>query len=213
MDVALITMEEEEAREKLDEYRAGLALRDDAEYERLVKAYAALAHGTPLLVLSQVIARAPRDDRGRPRLAIGRADRRQVHYRRERNRPFETFDTFNSWRRPPSPAWGTELAVPVVPEVTPEFPPPIDRQRPWLDAVREGYALVPMVPPDVRGRRALNKHFVLWEVERWANQRIGAAPDRDPYLLQLIGDDLYAVVGEWDLTDVERAIMSDRARG
>lgn len=212
MNVATLAMPVEEAREKLEEYKNGLTLRNDEEYERLVRAYGALAKGTPLVVLSQVIAKAPRDEKLRPRLAIGRADRRQVHYRRTRNAAaFETFSTRNGWRER---SLDTLLSIPVVEAFTPAYPPsrfsPPDQ---WQDSTIEGYAIVPLVPPAVRGRRALNTHFILWEVERWADQRIGSTPDRDPYLLQRIGDDLYAVVGEWDLTDVERAILADRSRG
>jgi hypothetical protein len=207
VNVATITMDREEARAKLDEYRAGLALRDDAEYERLVEAYSALAKGSKLLVLSNVIANAPRDDRGRPRLAIARADKRQVKYRRDRNRPFETFSTRENWRQR---ALDLDLNVPVVAGLTPDFPRPANPEMPWQDSVREGFALVPLVPPGIRGRRALNTHFILWEVEAWAGQAIRAQPDLDPYLLKRVGDDLFAVVGEWDLTEVERAILADR---
>jgi hypothetical protein len=35
-------------------------------------------------------------------------------------------------------------------------------------------------------------------------------PDRDPYLLRHVGGALYAVLAAWDLTDLERAIMSAR---
>jgi hypothetical protein len=208
MNVATITMDEEEARAKLDEYRSGLALRDDDEYERLVKAYTALAKGSPLLVLSQVIAKAPRDERLRPRLAIARADRFQVHYLRERNGRQETFSTRRTWRER---SLDTLVRAPEVAGFTPAYPQsqygPTEQ---WRDSTIEGYALVPIVPPAVRGRRALHTHFVLFEVERWADQPIRAQADRDPYLLAKIGEDLYAVVGEWDLTDIERAIMSDR---
>ncbi len=212
MNVATLSMPVEEARAKLDEYKNGLTLRNDEEYERLVRAYGALAKGTALVVLSQVIAKAPRDEKVRPRLAIARADRRQVRYRRDRNAAaFETFSTRNSWRER---TLGTLLSIPTVDAVTPAYPrsrfAPPDQ---WRDSTLEGYAIVPLVPPAVRGRRALNTHFVLWEVETWADAPLRTQPDRDPYLLQRIGDDLYAVVGEWDLTDVERAILADRRHG
>lgn len=79
------------------------------------------------------------------------------------------------------------------------------------EEMTNGYALVPIVPPTVRkGHADLSRYFTLWEVEQWADQRIRAAADRDPYLLQRLGGDLYAVVGEWDLTELERAVMGSR---
>jgi len=34
----------------------------------------------------------------------------------------------------------------------------------------------------------------------------------DPYLLRRFGGDAWLVVAAWDLTDVERAVMSQRVR-
>jgi hypothetical protein len=87
-------------------------------------------------------------------------------------------------------------------EVTVDMEPPMEPKR--------GTAMVPMVPPDVikDGRGCdLAKHFVLWEVESWA-----AAPPVDPMLLKPIGGDLYAVVAQWDLTELERAILRGTRR-
>lgn len=74
-------------------------------------------------------------------------------------------------------------------------------------------SLVPMVPADVRPSGNLKYYFVLWEVEQWSDTSLTAVPDRDPYLLQHLAGDLYIVVAEWDLTELERAIMTGRRGG
>jgi hypothetical protein len=70
---------------------------------------------------------------------------------------------------------------------------------------KSGMAMVPMVPPDVLPPRGadLSKHFILWEVESW-----DVSPPVDPILLRPIGGDLYAVVAQWDLTEIERTIIA-----
>lgn len=74
---------------------------------------------------------------------------------------------------------------------------------------REAFALIPMIPADVLPERYdPQTHFILWEVEQWSEERIGARPDRDPFLLRHLGGELYAIVAEWDLTDLERAIIA-----
>src|SRR5688572_18022547 len=78
MDVATITMDPEQAREKLRHYRAGVHRKADAEWERAADAYEQLAQGTAIVVLSEAIQHASFDAKGRPMLAIARADRRQV---------------------------------------------------------------------------------------------------------------------------------------
>jgi hypothetical protein len=204
MDVATIQMDPTLAREKLRQYRAGVHRKADAEWERAAVAYEALGNGTPLVVLSDAISQAPRDAKGRPRMAIARADRKQVRISFYNSRNFARYVTsaglsiYNNRDRFP------ELDLSVA------FNPGLDERAAPNSYNADGYALVPMVPPMVLGRRALKDHFILWEVEAWADSRIGARPDIDPYLLKRVADDLYAVVGEWDLTDVERAIMRDR---
>ena len=196
MNVATIQMDPGQAREKLKEYRGRKHRAADAEYQRVELAYEQLAKGTPLIILSDAIAAAPRDEKGRPRLAIARADRRQVHYSRSWDRVHQ-FDA--SSQRGGRPSAELTIRVPVATE--------------GQSGYVSGWALIPMVPPAVIGNRALDTHFILWEVEAWADSRTGAKPDLDPYLLRRVDEDLFAVVAEWDLTDVERAVMRGRRDG
>jgi hypothetical protein len=46
---------------------------------------------------------------------------------------------------------------------------------------------------------------VLWEVEEW--KRI---PPVDPALIRHVRGDLWAVLATWDLTDLERYVLSQR---
>lgn len=196
MNVPTLTMPVEAARERLKAYRAGIHRRADEEWERAAVAYERLAQGTPLIQLSQAIQNAPCDVRGRPLLAIARADRKQVQvYLFDRGTVVDYDTQRNVGRRYPGLSHRVTMTRPAM--------------ETWGV---NGFALVPMVPPDVLGTRQLKTHYVLWDVVAWADQRIGARPDRDPYLLERVADDLFAVVGEWDLTDVERAVMGDRAR-
>lgn len=200
MDVSTIQMDPAEAERRLKEYRRHKHHAADDEFQRAAVAYEQLAKGTPLLILSEAINAAPRDHKGRPRLAIARADRKQVMLEWDGQRG-AVFNTSDNASRRQLQHW-PELALRV--QLETGVP---DGSSLWSC---RGYALVPMVPPAVLGNRALKAHFILWEVEAWAEQRIGAKPDIDPYLLRRVAEDLYAVVGEWDLTDVERAIMRSR---
>lgn len=192
MNVQTIQVPKAEAEAKLREYRRRVS---DSEYARIYHAYEVAASGKPLLILSQAFEQCPRDPLNRPALAIGRADQRQVRVSvRVAGDAFTTNFSWDGRRRHRD----CDIFVPRVLASTAKL--------------GEGYSLVPITPPDVARGHDLSRRFVLWEVERWADQRIGATPDRDPYLLERIGDDLYAVVGEWDLTPLEQAIMRDRAR-
>jgi hypothetical protein len=75
-----------------------------------------------------------------------------------------------------------------------------------LGATRDRVADVPLIPVHLRPRKAIDKYHVLWEAD-W-NQY-----PTDPYLLRRFGEDAWLVVAAWDLTDVERAVMSTRLHG
>lgn len=68
-------------------------------------------------------------------------------------------------------------------------------------------AIVPNVPPRLRPKRGLQLYTLLWEAE-WA---VDPVPPGDPALLRKLGGDLYIVLGTWDLTKLERAVLSGRA--
>lgn len=208
MNTPLITMEPEEAERRMKAYSArigktkGKALSVDvrAEYESIRLGYKALAKGTPLLDLDDAIAHGGFDAKGRPRLAIGPAHRKVIEFAWDQGQARFRPTTWNSWRtlekeqrfasvRPPKSS--------------------ARERRPNGHVIRwEGYARVPVVPADVRPKFGCEKDwFILWEVEKWADERRHVEPDRDPYLLKHLGGSLYAVIAEWDLTDLERSVM------
>lgn len=73
-------------------------------------------------------------------------------------------------------------------------------------STRYRIADVPLIPIHLRPRKAIEKYHVLWEAD-W-NQY-----PTDPYLLRRFGADAWLVVAAWDLTDVERAVMSTQLHG
>lgn len=197
MNVPTITMERAEARERLQAYQHELHRRADDEYLVAAKAYEALADGHPVIQLSIAVEQAGLDETGRPKIAIARADRRQVRFQWFGLRyQFMRFDT-----RLRGYSGGPTLNI----------------ELPWrgkrANSQCYGYALVPMIPPEVRTQINLSeipKHFILWEVEGWSDRPLIAEPPRDPLLLRPIHTDLYAVVAHWDLTELERLIMRGR---
>lgn len=190
MNVPTITMEPKAAQVKLEAYRTQLRRRADAEYEAAVLGYEALAAGTPLINLSDAFTAAGLGEDGRPKLAIARADRKQVTVSVGWNvLEFSTLQR-SLWQYSGSLRIGIPYGA--------------------NNKHKTGYALVPMVPADVRPNGDLRDFFILWEVEQWSDYRLSAVPDLDPYLLRHIVGDLYAVVAEWDLTPLERAIMTGR---
>lgn len=147
-----------------------------------------LAAGRPLLNLKECFATVPLDEKGRPRLAIARADRRTVELSERWRENLVVFDTRKNG------ASNSTLRIEV------EVPPFAER------VYARSYALVPLIPAAMRtkfprGTRDAMCH-ILWEVEKWSDDRpLGAHADGDPYLLLLmyLGGDLWTVLAEWGL--------------
>jgi hypothetical protein len=213
MDINTITMERWDARVKAQNYRERLAkmkpsLSNEAvraEYEAALKGFEALAKGEKLIDLDEVMAKCPLDHKSRPKLAIARHDRKQVKFEWGSFTSRATFHTdFGRPGEVRNPLESLTVRVNMGRE---------HRQtNSQGNIVRvEGYALVPMIPLDVRPNTGVpEKAFILWEVEQWSDRRLDATPDTDPYLLKHITGSLYAVVAEWDLTELEKSIMRGR---
>lgn len=64
---------------------------------------------------------------------------------------------------------------------------------------------VPGIPASIRPKGDLRKYYILWEVEKWEN-----VPPKDPYLLRRITKNMFVVLAGWNLTELERAVLSGR---
>lgn len=186
MNVATLEMEPEVAREKLKAYRARKHKDAEQEYAAAITLLEAVQKGHQVINVGDAIAECPRDEKGRPMLAIARADRREVEFF---SRSWQSSYTFNCAK------------VTETDSLTKTF------IRPSLLKAHRGYATVPMVPADVRPETGqLKDWYILFEVEQWHDMPI-VDPPIDPLLLEHIQGDFYRIIAEWDLTEIERAAM------
>lgn len=218
MNVPTMDMDQEQAAGMLDDYLSELRRAADSEYSAIAAGLEAMSQGRTVLSLTEVIAAGGRDERGLPNLAVARADRKEVALRstyrlagwddapRAEGRLY--FTSFEPGYVPPADYDGL-LAVRVDlrdPEWTEAFWTAWHRRRFFTD--------VPLVPPQARracgGKTKLRDHLVLWEVEGWRERSRAPIPPIDPYLLEPLGGDLYAVVAEWELTPLERSVIAGR---
>ena len=188
-------MERERAKELWQKYQR------DAHYEtpydaEIKRAYKLLSQGKTLIKVRDSILAAGVDEKGLPKLAIARADLKEVIFTAGR----DTFGFYGSehsasrWQRAPRTS-NTRFEFD-----REDMPGLID----WRNS-RRRKAMLPMIPADLRPKRALQGYHILWEAE-WEMM-----PPIDPYLLKRVGkSDLWLVCAAWDLTEVERAAMASR---
>lgn len=201
MKVSTITMPQDAAKAKLKAFRANVHLQAEQEYEQAVKGYAALAKGQALLDISKVFRECEFDVNGNPKLAICRADAKEVQL----ERPGASFmGTYKVSDRELRPSRG-RIAVSM--DILVRFGHAGIAHWSWR------YAQVPMIPADIIPAKGERKDWhILWEVDHWADKPKRALASKDPMLLKHVSGSLYAVIAEWDLTPLEQAIMNQAIR-
>ena len=65
---------------------------------------------------------------------------------------------------------------------------------------------VPIVPAHLLPKGRLDNYYILFEVNEWTEQPVPPVA-KDPYLLRRINSNTFVILAEWDLTEVEQAIM------
>lgn len=198
MDLATLTVDVEDAKTRLEEYRTALKQERDVEDDAIAAAYRAAARGHAIIDLPASVQAGGYLDNGLPKIAVVRATAMECFVRWD----WVSNDTLVYTST--AGVWGRDARVG---ERTVRVP---GLSRPEVVGRREygGRAIVPSIPPRHRPPRArLHLFHLLWEVEEWT-----PVPPVDPALIRWIRGDMWAVLATWDLTDIERAVLSQRAR-
>jgi hypothetical protein len=155
----------------------------------------------PVISLSRAFDIAGFHANGLPKLAIVRADANRcfVDVNDRNTQGARIMFTDKEWSRNRGALVGSHHVV-VDTTVSRE----VTKGRRW-----RGSTIVPLIPPRHRPKRGRIGNFhILWEVDEWT-----PAPPRDPALLRHIRGDLWSVLAVWDLTDLERLVLSQRRNG
>ena len=195
MNVPLINVSAYEALNKLEDYRWLNEKQKTREDERLMSLYKAVANGARVINVAAAFKFAGLNAKGQPRLAIARADLKLCWFHPRRgegrygwNNPGSGgFNDCSQWR------WNHTAKNFNLPRNT------FDNEKLTESTLR---TRVPHIPPHVRPTIHLRNFHILFEVEKWDEY------PTDPYLLRRIDGNLFVVVAEWELTELEAALLS-----
>jgi hypothetical protein len=192
MNVPLIQVSPLEALNKLEDYRWLNENQRTREDERLMKLYRMVSGGAKVINVANAFKFAGLNEKGQPKLAIARADFKTIWFH-----PRRTFDAWNAagaggfsdeqwWKQNHT---AKNFALP---------------RNTFSDEKLINKSLrtrVPHIPPHIRPTIALRNFHILFEVENWEEYPV------DPYLLRHIDGNLFVVVEEWELTELEAALL------
>ena len=183
MNVSTIVVAPEIAEQKINEYKTMLKQQRRAEDVEMRRMYKAALKGKPIIDISQAWKQTGLKD-GYPRLALARATWTEC--------PFWRAQRFFSSLRYDYRKHAKDNFIHI----------PTDAWD-WEQVKREQVmAPVPFMPPSVRPKRWLSTYHILFEVEKWSEY------PADPFLLKHITGWLFVVEAEWELTELERSLLS-----
>jgi hypothetical protein len=184
MKVEELAFDREKAREVWREYQKCVAYQKPYDAE-IAAIYKRLAQGKTVIKALESIRAAGVNEKGFPRLAIARADETQIGVRLSPSKTEWTFE-------PGYPIRARSRVITV-------------RDVPLAEDYKHIRSDVPLVPLHLRPKRGLQNYHILFEAN-WQEYPI------DPYLLRRFGGDAWLVVAAWELTPIERAVMTNRLR-
>lgn len=188
MDIAPVVIDKTKALDLYRDYQKHLHYSKPVD-EEVRRAAHWIGRGKLVISALDAIKAAGLNSSGYPKLAIGRADLKEVFFYGSTNGRARFASSLRALHQRP------DRSCVDFPAGTFAFPKMI-----W-----EAMALLPAIPLHVKPQRGLANYHVLWEAE-WT-----PIPPRDPYLLRRIGrSDMWLVVAQWDLTEIERAVLAAR---
>jgi hypothetical protein len=191
MNVSTISVPHETAIQKINDIEALKKSQRTDEDDALLSVFKAVRkHNARVINIVDAFRQTGLNELGRPRLAISPSDWKDVIFESTydlRGGSFFRMQTNTPWRQ--SDAGRIQL-----PSDT--FTLPAGRyQRGRLKSA------VPHIPANLRPKFSLSNYHTLFEVQNWEEYPV------DPFLLKRVVGNLFIVIAEWELTELEASLL------
>lgn len=193
-----IKVPKEQAKEEWKKYVKALKTRKEKYLKTMKQAMYQMKEGRELIDIYKIIKEVGLNENNEPKLAIARAD--------AKNCIFEKRDTgtgvFGISANYGSIVWTKDMVE--LPQNTFKIQWERMSENRWSIKNKLIQTKVPLVPVEILPEGDLSNYYILWETSDWE-----ALPEiKDPILLRRISENLFAILGTWDLTPLEQSIIS-----
>lgn len=198
--VKKILIPEDEAKAEWKKYCELLKKRQDRHLKIMKDSFYHAKEGRALINIFEVMKKGGLNEKHEPKLAIARADIHEVVFKK-RDTGTGTFEMEQGWNRK---GWNTDVELPQE-TFNIQWPREMENgvESRWRVDKEKIKAKVPLIPAELMPEGDLKNFYVLWEVKEWSK----LPEPKDPFLLKRISQNLFVVLGAWDLTELEIAIM------
>jgi hypothetical protein len=189
-------MPKEQAKEEWKKYCEVLKKRKEKFLKVMKDAYFQMKEGNELIDIYKVMKQTGLNENNQPKLAIARADLKFVYFiKQDEGAGFFSAERTN---------WGGQKDNVALPQNTFKVHwERIDGQT-WNIKSKELKTKVPIIPIEILPEGNLQNYYILWETNEWEE----LPETKDPLLLKRISENLFAILGSWDLTELEQSIIS-----
>lgn len=191
---------EEQAKAEHKKYCELLKNRKDEHLKIMKQAMYFAKQGKSIIDIYATIKKGGLNKNKEPRLAIARADINEIFFER-RDTGSGRFCMESGWSRK---GWKTDVDLPQK-TFKVEWEKELRADGTQTSFVKDKTikSKVPIIPAMLMPDGDLKNYYILWEVKEWE-----LLPEaKDPFLLKRISENLFAVLGAWDITELERAVI------
>ncbi len=194
-----IKMPKEQAKEEHKKYCEALKTRSDKFLKVMKNAMYQMKEGRELIDVYEVMKKFGLSEEDKPVFAIARADITEVYFEKL-DEGSGSFQMEQGWNRK---GFSTDVILPQK-----IFEIHWDRvneksNMAWNIKDKRIKTKVPIIPVELLPEGDLKNYYILWEVVDWED----LPPPKDPILLKRISENLFVVLGCWDVTELERSVM------
>ena len=202
MEIEKIQIPEERAKKEYEAYNKLVKKRHDKYLEEMKKCMYQLKQGKNLIDIYKVMEQAGLNKEYQPKIAIARADWKEVFFKKlDEGRGF-----FSSIKE----GWSNKKKgdVDLQPRTFTNWLRIKDNDGTDSWQISKEYikTKVPIIPAQLTPEGELSNYYILWEVQRWED----LPETKDPLLLKRITENLFAILGAWDITPLEQSIIRGR---
>ena len=195
MDTKTIQISPEEAKKLYEDYAEVVKTRKEKYLEELKKVYKHLSKGGKVLDIYEVFKNSGLNKKGNPKLGICRADVRSCYFHKGKLGSGYFSASESAWDTITPPRFNVDLPSKTFPDW------PKDKEEITIRGTVK--TAVPIVPAHLLPVGKLNNYYILFEVTQWDEVPIA----KDPFLLRRINANAFLILAEWDLTEVEQAVI------
>lgn len=191
-----ISMPEDQAKEEWKKYCELLKTRKEKYLKIMKQATYEMKRGKELIDVYVITKKFGLNKEGLPRIAISRADISEVFFTK-RDSGSGTFEMEHGWGRK---GWQTDIELP---QKTYDIHWEREGDSQWNIKNKTVKTKVPRIPIELMPDGDLKNYYILWESKEWEE----IPPTKDPLLLKRISENLFVILGAWDVTPLEQSIM------